>query len=208
MPTTRAKWCRNVAGSAKPTAAPTCSIEASPVSSSALAAVSRWPISQRNGVVPVGPGEVPQVAASRRVRDLGQVGDGDGPYQVLQRPLHRAGHPLVVARRIERGLDVLGLTAVPVRRDDQAPRHRVRHCGAVIRGRGPGLRRRRCGRRRRRVPRRPGGQSLRIAGTRGTISFSPGSGAVLQWTWPPVQIVAHRDPQRPQEISVLYQQSS
>jgi ABC-type branched-subunit amino acid transport system substrate-binding protein len=46
--------------------------------------------------------------------------------------------------------------------------------------------------------------SLQIAGTRGTISFSRGSGAVLQWTWPPVQVAARRDPQRPQDISVLY----
>jgi ABC-type branched-subunit amino acid transport system substrate-binding protein len=51
-------------------------------------------------------------------------------------------------------------------------------------------------------------RSLQVAGTRGTISFSPGSGGVLQWTWPPVQIAAHRDPQRPQEISVLYQQAT
>jgi ABC-type branched-subunit amino acid transport system substrate-binding protein len=50
--------------------------------------------------------------------------------------------------------------------------------------------------------------SLQVTGTRGTISLSPGSGAVLQWTWPPVQIAACRDPQRPQEISVLYQEAT
>jgi ABC-type branched-subunit amino acid transport system substrate-binding protein len=48
-------------------------------------------------------------------------------------------------------------------------------------------------------------RGLRVAGTRGTISFSRGSGAVLQWTWPPVQVAARRDPQRPHEISVLHQ---
>lgn len=46
---------------------------------------------------------------------------------------------------------------------------------------------------------------LRVAGTRGTISFSADSGAVLQWTWPPVQVAARRDPRRPQEITVLHQ---
>lgn len=47
--------------------------------------------------------------------------------------------------------------------------------------------------------------SLQAPGTRGTITFSRGgSGAVLQWTWPPVQIAAHCNPERPQEISVLY----
>jgi len=46
--------------------------------------------------------------------------------------------------------------------------------------------------------------SLRVVGTRGTISFSRGSGTVLHWTWPPVQIAAHRDAEQPQEISVLY----
>jgi ABC-type branched-subunit amino acid transport system substrate-binding protein len=50
--------------------------------------------------------------------------------------------------------------------------------------------------------------SLQVAGTRGTISFSAGSGTVLQWTWPPVQIAARRDPQRPQAISVLRQQAT
>jgi ABC-type branched-subunit amino acid transport system substrate-binding protein len=50
--------------------------------------------------------------------------------------------------------------------------------------------------------------SLRVAGTRGTISFSPGPGTVLQWAWPPVQVAAHRDPSRAQEISVLYQQAT
>ena len=46
---------------------------------------------------------------------------------------------------------------------------------------------------------------VRVAGTRGTIDFARASSGILQWTWPPVQIAAHRDPQRPQEVSVLYQ---
>lgn len=49
--------------------------------------------------------------------------------------------------------------------------------------------------------------SLHVAGTRGTISFSPGLGTVLQWAWPPVQVAAHRAPRRPDEISVLHQAS-
>lgn len=47
--------------------------------------------------------------------------------------------------------------------------------------------------------------SLQVAGTRGLMRFERGSAAVLQWTWPPVQVAAHRDPQRPQQISVLHQ---
>lgn len=46
---------------------------------------------------------------------------------------------------------------------------------------------------------------VRVAGTRGTIDFPRGSGPILQWTWPPVQIAAHRDARRPQEVGVLYQ---
>ncbi len=49
--------------------------------------------------------------------------------------------------------------------------------------------------------------SLHVAGTRDTISFSPGPGTVLQWTWPPAQVAAHRAPRRPEGISVLHQAS-
>ena len=44
---------------------------------------------------------------------------------------------------------------------------------------------------------------LRVTGTRGTIAFARGSGPVLQWSSPPVQVVAHRDPRRPHEATVL-----
>ena len=46
---------------------------------------------------------------------------------------------------------------------------------------------------------------LRVAGTRGTISFSRDCGPVRQWTWPPVQVAARPDQQRPEQIRVLYQ---
>jgi ABC-type branched-subunit amino acid transport system substrate-binding protein len=47
---------------------------------------------------------------------------------------------------------------------------------------------------------------VRVVGTRGTICLSHDSGsAVLQWTWPPVQIAAYRDSRRPDGISVLHQ---
>jgi ABC-type branched-subunit amino acid transport system substrate-binding protein len=49
---------------------------------------------------------------------------------------------------------------------------------------------------------------LRVAGTRGTISFSRDSGPVWQWTWPPVQVAARPDHQQPEQISVRYQQPS
>lgn len=45
---------------------------------------------------------------------------------------------------------------------------------------------------------------IEVAGTRGKMSFARGSGADLQWTWPPVQVAARRDPRRPQDISVLF----
>ena len=46
--------------------------------------------------------------------------------------------------------------------------------------------------------------SIKVAGTRGTMSFARGSGADLQWTWPPVQVASRRDPRRPERISVLF----
>lgn len=46
--------------------------------------------------------------------------------------------------------------------------------------------------------------SVQVEGTRGTMSFARGSGADLQWTWPPVQVAARRDPHRPEDISVLF----
>ncbi|WP_051452154.1 ABC transporter substrate-binding protein [Actinospica robiniae] len=46
--------------------------------------------------------------------------------------------------------------------------------------------------------------SVKVAGTRGTMSFARGSGADLQWTWPPVQVASRRDPRRPEAISVLF----
>ena len=46
---------------------------------------------------------------------------------------------------------------------------------------------------------------VQVAGTRGMIDFAASSGAILQWTRPPVQIAAHHDPQRPREIAVLHQ---
>lgn len=51
-------------------------------------------------------------------------------------------------------------------------------------------------------------RGLQVTGTRGTISFSPGPGGVLQWTWPPVQVAARPDPRQPAAISVLHQQGS
>lgn len=49
---------------------------------------------------------------------------------------------------------------------------------------------------------------LRVDGTRGPISFSRDSSAVLQWAWPPVQVAARRDPHRPQGAEVLHQAAS
>jgi ABC-type branched-subunit amino acid transport system substrate-binding protein len=49
---------------------------------------------------------------------------------------------------------------------------------------------------------------LQISATRGTISFTRDAGAVLQWTWPPVQVAARRDSRRQQDVAVIYQAAS
>jgi hypothetical protein len=50
---------------------------------------------------------------------------------------------------------------------------------------------------------------INVAGTRGPLRFSraPGIG-VLQWVWPPVQVVAHTDAGRWDRVTLLREESA
>ena len=129
--TVRWKCLRRFAAVPKPQRWAISSIEASVDSSAARAASTRWASSQRRTGTPV---SALKAAGERALGDVGVGGeraDRERLVQALERP--RAGRGQRPAGAVGQGLlDVLGLAALAVRRDDDPARDRGGQRGAVV----------------------------------------------------------------------------